>query len=89
MTSTDRNDLMPAQEKLEWVTPKISLMVAGETDGKQTIYPSEINYSDRFYLSAIPTAIPTKTSHPKGSANTPFFIEFRSFAALIIWHGCC
>ncbi len=33
MTSADRNDLMPAQEKLEWVTPKISLMGAGETDG--------------------------------------------------------
>jgi hypothetical protein len=33
MTSTDRNDLMPAQEKLEWVTPKISLMVSEETDG--------------------------------------------------------
>ena len=30
---TDRNDLMPAQEKLEWVTPKISLMDAGETEG--------------------------------------------------------
>ena len=26
MTSADRNDLMPAQEKLEWVTPKILLM---------------------------------------------------------------
>ena len=25
---------MPAQEKLEWVTPKISLMDAGETEGK-------------------------------------------------------
>ena len=34
MTTTDRNDLMPAQEKLVWVTPKISLMEAGETDGK-------------------------------------------------------
>ena len=34
MTSTDRNDLMPAQEKLEWVTPKISLMVAEETAAK-------------------------------------------------------
>ena len=33
MTSADRNDLMPAQEKLEWVTPKISLMDAGDTDG--------------------------------------------------------
>jgi hypothetical protein len=34
MTSADRNDLMPAQEKLEWVTPKISLMDAGDTEGK-------------------------------------------------------
>ena len=25
---------MPAQEKLEWVTPKISLMGAGDTNGK-------------------------------------------------------
>jgi hypothetical protein len=33
MTSADRNDLMPAQEKLEWVTPKISLMEAEETNG--------------------------------------------------------
>ena len=33
MTSTDRNYLVPAQEKLEWVTPKISLMGAGDTDG--------------------------------------------------------
>ena len=30
-TAADRNDLMPAQEKLEWVTPKISLMDAGDT----------------------------------------------------------
>ena len=27
------NDLVPAQEKLEWVTPKISLMDAGDTRG--------------------------------------------------------
>ena len=33
-TAADRNDLMPAQEKLEWVTPKISLMDAGDTEGK-------------------------------------------------------
>jgi hypothetical protein len=33
MTSTDRNDLVPAQEKLEWVTPKISLMGTGDTEG--------------------------------------------------------
>ena len=35
MTSTEGNDLMPAQEKLEWVTPKISLMDAGDTDGSK------------------------------------------------------
>ena len=34
-TAADRNDLMPAQEKLEWVTPKISLMGAEDTEGKQ------------------------------------------------------
>jgi hypothetical protein len=27
------NDQVPAQEKLEWVTPKISLMEAEDTDG--------------------------------------------------------
>lgn len=35
MTSADRNDLLPAQEKLEWVTPKISLMDAGVTSGSK------------------------------------------------------
>ena len=36
MTTTDRNDLVPApaQEKLEWVTPKISLMETNTTSGK-------------------------------------------------------
>ena len=35
MTSAeDRNDLVPAQEKLEWVTPKISLMDAEDTGAK-------------------------------------------------------
>jgi hypothetical protein len=40
---TDLSDLMPAhngqvpaQEKLEWVTPKISLMEAGDTESKNT-----------------------------------------------------
>ena len=36
MTSTEGNDLVPAQEKLEWVTPKISLMDAGDTDGRKS-----------------------------------------------------
>ena len=35
MTSSNRNnDLAPAQEKMEWVTPKISLMEAENTEGK-------------------------------------------------------
>jgi hypothetical protein len=39
---TAHNDLMPAQEKLEWVTPKISLMEAGDTQGKgKNPYPLE------------------------------------------------
>ncbi len=32
--TNELNDLVPTQEKLEWVTPKISLMEAGDTDGK-------------------------------------------------------
>ena len=36
MTSADRNDLVPAQEKLEWVTPKISLMEADKTAGAKS-----------------------------------------------------
>ena len=41
-TSADRNDLLPAQEKLEWVTPKISLMDAEDTEGnKNNQYKSE------------------------------------------------
>ena len=31
--TNDLKDLVPAQEKLEWVTPKISLMDAGDTEG--------------------------------------------------------
>ena len=46
MTSADRNDLVPArsahaQGKLEWVTPKISLMEAGAAKGKAPT-PTEI-----------------------------------------------
>ena len=41
MTSADRNDLVPAQEKLEWVTPKISLMEAGDALGNKMNVTSE------------------------------------------------
>jgi len=34
MTSAHRNDVLTAQEKLEWVTPKISLMEVEDTSGK-------------------------------------------------------
>ena len=34
MNPADRVNLKPTQEKLEWVTPKISLMAAGETATK-------------------------------------------------------
>jgi hypothetical protein len=40
MTSIERNDLMPTQ-KLEWVTPKISLMATTETDGAKPASSSE------------------------------------------------
>jgi hypothetical protein len=42
VTSTVRNDLMPAQEKLEWVTPKISLMEAGATAQKTNYETFEV-----------------------------------------------
>ena len=41
-TAADRNDLMPAQEKLEWVTPKISLMGAEDTDRRVNPGPFEV-----------------------------------------------
>ena len=34
-TAADLNELMPAQEKLEWVTPTISLMGAEDTLGNK------------------------------------------------------
>jgi hypothetical protein len=34
MTFTDRNDLLPAQVLLEWVTPKILLMGTEKTERK-------------------------------------------------------
>ena len=83
MTSTDSNDLMPAQEKLEWVPPKISL-VAGETadwtaETESTISvhrkPKSSIRKQRAILTDFTSnpAIPTKTSHPKGSAKTLFY----------------
>ena len=42
MTSADRNDnFVTAQEKLEWITPKISLMDAEKTSGGKNNTNSE------------------------------------------------
>ena len=77
-TTADRNDLMPAQEKLEWVTPKISLMEAGETRGQSNQHISETNTLPELYSWSFLNnytsnpATPTKTSHRKGSAKTLF-----------------
>ena len=51
MTSADRNDLVPAQEKLEWVTPKISKLGAGEARGTgKNPYAGEGDPIDSPYL---------------------------------------
>ena len=45
MTSADLNDLMPTQEKLDWITPKISLMDAGDTQAsKSSLAANEITF---------------------------------------------
>ena len=52
MTSTDRgDDLVPAQEKLEWVPPKILLMDAKDTEGKTVYSYSERTNGPKFGLS--------------------------------------
>ena len=58
MTSTDRNDLVPAQEKLEWVTPKISLMDAGDIRGgrKERTHTRELVVA---YLTRVKTIGPS------------------------------
>lgn len=46
MTALDRNDRIPDDApqnkvKLEWITPKISLMEGGDTDGKDKVYVTD------------------------------------------------
>jgi len=50
MTSADLKDLVPAhaQEQLEWVTPKISLLDAGDTDGSKRNSTQENTDHERF-----------------------------------------
>ena len=50
MTSSNHNnDLVTSQEKLEWVTPKISLMEAENTEGKTKTSAEENAVSEVFY----------------------------------------
>jgi hypothetical protein len=49
MTSVDPNDLMSSQEKLEWVMPKISLMVAGEAEGKEFVVGEGVAVPSKTY----------------------------------------
>ena len=74
---SDRNDLMPALEKLEWVTPKISLMDAGRTDGKinyKMEYKSYLEFNHWSLLTDYTSnpSTPTKTNNTKGSLKTLF-----------------
>ena len=92
MTSSNRNDndLTVAQEKLKWVTPKISLMEAENTEGGK-IFPVPTEPPQTFNWSFLTNftsnlATPTKLVSGKGLKG-PFFSKLRSFEALITWHG--
>ncbi len=51
MTTSDRNDLMPAQqEKLEWVTPNMTLMESHTTDGKNKLTNLTELINDKFFM---------------------------------------
>ena len=59
MTTADRDDLVPApQEKLEWVTPKISLMEAEDTEGKS------IQNAKEFKVNTVRWSFLSDTSNP-------------------------
>ena len=68
MTRNDDHlqDAVPTQ-KLEWVTPKISLMEAGETSGKNIFKSTEPPcctplFWDSKVLPNLPTLTPAKTT---------------------------
>jgi hypothetical protein len=51
-----KDDLMPTQEKLEWVTPKISLMETGDTHGEtKATSPNEITDPEHALFPAGPS----------------------------------
>ena len=60
------NDLMPAQEKLEWVTPKISLM---DTDDTQSAFSKDLSKIFNMDLLA------PKSRPPKNNSLTLLLLE--------------
>ena len=79
--TNDLNDLVPTQEKLEWVTPKISLMEAGDTEGSKNNYNRETTYVVFSHHSIVWSLLtdytsnpstPTKTNNTTGSLQTLF-----------------
>jgi hypothetical protein len=80
MTSTNsadhNDDLMPTQEKLEWVTPKISLMEGGDTDGKPHERTIELQPKARITVrhDQLTTTLstPANPNSTNGSAKTLF-----------------
>ena len=69
--TNELNDLVPAQEKLEWITPKIYLMVAEDTEGKTYGFATEYYRSLLTDYTSNPST-PTKTNNTKGSLKTLF-----------------
>ena len=53
-SSALNEDLVPAQEKLEWVTPKISLMDAEDTEGTKPFFPKEVESAGNTYGASWP-----------------------------------
>ena len=95
MAPADRNDLTTSQEKLEWVTPKISLMGAEETEGK---FPGQVESTRVGYL---PIGLSRPPQHnpsihhqtpivPTGSAG-PFLLDLSShyLAPMVGLRGGC
>jgi P pilus assembly chaperone PapD len=76
MTSAEHNDLMPSQ-KLEWVTPKISLMDAGDTDGVKINLVNEATATNPPHARSLLTFLnnlstPTISNNKNKSAKTLF-----------------
>ena len=77
MTYNDGNDFVPAQEKLEWVTPKISLMRLRESLKIKRIEMTIATLGPLFPFEPLTDYIsnpstPTKTNNTKGSLKTLF-----------------